>query len=313
MDNSELILDEDLFSKLVDFLKSKGRSYNTVVNYSNTMRRFFKKYKVLNQKTLRSILKEIKHQNQRAVLSLIKNYCDYIGNGFTFVIPSVKQKHRKLPKLVTIEQVKIMIKSAPAPYDLMLRCIFNMGSGLRISEAIKLSWNHIRWPDWIADKNHYGIALIRSGKGDKDRVVNIPKNLMSDLYEYAKSKGVLNEFGIPVGNMIFKVGKLHKFKPELFASNRERWKQEYIKQASDWFRYNIINKHCKKAIGLPKGEKFTVHHLRHVKSTYLYEVEKIPIERIQQLLGHSDISTTLIYTKVNPISTFDLIKDTEEV
>jgi len=61
------------------------------------------------------------------------------------------------------------------------------------------------------------------------------------------------------------------------------------------------------------GKSIKIHSLRHSKATYLYEVDKVPIERIQLLLGHSNLATTMIYTKVNPISTFDMIKDTKEI
>jgi len=63
---------------------------------------------------------------------------------------------------------------------------------LRVSEVIKLSWNHIRWIDWLRKKDGMGVAEIKSGKGMKDRVVNIPKKLMQDLYDYADKLGKLN-------------------------------------------------------------------------------------------------------------------------
>ena len=105
----------------------------------------------------------------------------------------------------------------------------------------------------------------------------------------------------PILNMQWKK-KHHNLKTE-------QEKNEYIKQAYDWFRYNIIHNHCEKAI----GRKVKVHGLRHSRATYLYEIEKVPIERIQLLLGHADIATTMLYTKVNPISTFELLKKTTEI
>ena len=303
----ELELSRDFFYKMIDYMKAKAYSTNTIKSYSINLKKISKQYKILNDDTIRKILKTIKHQNQRAVLVLINDYCYFNKIDFRVVLPKMKAKPRGVPKTLTIDEIKLMIKSAPRPYDLMIRCIFNAGAGLRISEGIKLGWSKIRWVDWLKNKD-YGIALIKDSKGGKDRVVNIPKKLVQDLYYYAKEKNVLNEFGIPTGNMIFKCGT-ENFKPDLMHNNLEAWKDEYLVTSYNWFRYNILEKYCEKAL----GKKINIHSLRHSRATYLYEVEKVPIEKIQQLLGHADIKTTLIYTQVDPKSTFELIKNTGEV
>ena len=118
----------------------------------------------------------------------------------------------------------------------------------------------------------------------------------------------MNEFGVPNGSMIFDCD-LKDFRHDLFITNRSRWKHLAIQHGYDWFRHNIVKKYCEKAL----GHKINIHQLRHRRATYLYEVEGVPIERIQELLGHSDIKTTLIYTKVSIKDTFELIKNTGEI
>lgn len=292
---------------MVDYATAKGYSLNTVKTYSQYLKKIIKKNKVLNRDVVRMLLKKMKHQNQRAVLVLINDYCYYANIEFRMIIPKIKSKPRNLSKFVSIEEVKIMVNCAPKPYDLMIRCIFNIGAGLRISEAIKLSWNHINWIDWIKNKS-YGTCLIKNPKGKKDRINNVPQRLMADLYEYAKELKILNEFGIPTGAMIFECN-LKNFKPDLLRNNRDVWKQHAIRHAYDWFRYNILQKHCEKAL----GHKVNIHQLIHRRCTYLYAVEKLPIERIQKLRNHSDIKTTLIYTDVDIEDTFDMIKNTNEI
>ncbi len=294
--------------QIIEWMTIKGYSYNTIRQYRHTLKTLQSKYKRVGNINLRRIIKSFTHQNQRAVLHLINNFCFDKAIDFRLLIPRIKIKPRKTPEIYSIDEIKLMISAAPSPYDLTLRCIFNMGAGLRVSEIIKLSWNHIRWPDWLKDKSNYGICIIKSGKGSKDRVVNIPSNLMNDLYEYAKKKRVLNEFRIPVGGMIFSFNSMN-YKEDVRKNNLNKWKEEYLKHCYDWFRYNIIQQKCEKAL----GKRIKIHSLRHSKATYLYEVEKVPIERIQLLLGHSNLSTTMIYTKVNPISTFDMIKNTKEI
>ena len=131
---------------------------------------------------------------------------------------------------------------------------------------------------------------------------------MHDLYEYAKECKVLNEFGIPSGSMIFKFGG-GDFKPDLRNYDMERWKHEYVKSKYNWFRYHILQQKCEKAL----NKKLKIHSLRHSRATYLYEVENVPVEKIQILLGHSSLNTTMLYTKINPRSVFEMIKDTKEV
>lgn len=302
-----LQLDKDFFYKIIDFMEAKHYSSNTIKAYSSFLRTISKKYKVLNDETSIKIFKKIQHQNQKAVITLINDYCHLYSIDFRVVMPRMKQKPRKIPEKLSIEEIKLMIEAAPKPYDLMIRCIFNLGAGLRISEILKLCWHDIRWADWINNRE-YGIVHIRNSKGGKGRINNIPKQLMDDLYEYAKELRILNEFGMPTGNMIFQcVGG--NFKPELMANNLELWKERYITSSYNWFRYNILQKHCEKAL----GKKINIHMLRHSRATYLLEVEKIPIERIQQLLGHADIGTTLIYTQIDPKSTFEMIKNAKEI
>ena len=310
----ELELTRELYLNMLSWMMPKY-ALTTIHNRAAFLKRIFNSYKVLNNDTLRKIMKLIKAQDKRACLVMINSYCYDNEIPFHIIIPSTKRQAIKLPEILSPAEIKLMINSAPAPYDLAIRCIFNMGAGLRISEIIKISWDHIRWIDWLSKKENYGIAVIKSGKGSKDRIVNIPRKLMSDLYEYAKSENVLNEFGIPVGGMMFPFGSLDKnnnlIRSMQPAGNTydERWKTQYITSRYNWFRYHILQLHCEKAL----NKHIKIHSLRHSRATYLYEYENVPIEKISILLGHSSLNTTMLYTRVNPRSVFELIKDTKEI
>lgn len=301
-------LDKETCRDIIDWMKVKGYSYATIRQYTCTLKQLSINDGEISNENLRKVIKKFKHQNQRAVLYIINNYCFDKGIDFRLLIPKIKVKPRKMPEILSLEEIKVMIDSAPHPFNLAIRCLFNMGAGLRISEIIKFSWSNIRWADWLSNQENYGIALIKSGKGSKDRVVNIPSNLMKDLYSYAKEQNNLNENQIPTGGMIFPMGN-SEWKQELKETNLDQWKNEYLSYAYFWFRYNILHKYCEKAL----NKHLKIHSLRSSRATYLYEIEKVPIERIQLLLGHSSISTTMIYTKVNPISTFEMLKNTKEI
>lgn len=302
-------LTDNIGLELMEWMHIRGYSYNTIRQYRHTLKQIQKNHQYIDNENLRKIIKKFKHQNQRAVLHMINDYCYDKNFDFVLRIPRIKTKPRKTPEIYSAGEIKMMINSAPKPYDLAIRCIFNIGAGLRVSEMIKLSWGDIRWIDWLQDQENYGIVVIKAAKGSKERVVNIPNQLMKDLYQFAKEENVLNEFRIPNGSMIFPILSKQWKKNSQISLKTEEQKNQYIRQAYDWFRYHIIRKHCEKAI----GRRIKVHSLRHSRATYLYEYEKVPIERIQLLLGHADIATTMLYTKVNPISTFEMLKKTSEI
>jgi len=307
----ELLLTKELFIDIVNWMRSKY-AMSTIKARASFLKMLFKKYKVLNRSTLKQMNKSFRYQHQRAAITTVNNFCYDNDIDFNIRVPSVKTQAKKLPDIFSPVEIKLIVEAAPKPYDLAIRCIFNVGAGLRVSEIIKMSWNHIHWADWIKNKEHYGIASIKSGKGSKDRIVNIPKQLMLDLYTYAKEKKVLNEFGIPTGGMIFPFDletQTKIYKKDLLNTDIERWKDMYVKSRYDWFRHNIIKKYCEKAL----NKKIKVHLLRHSRATYLHVIEGVPIEQIQILLGHASMNTTMIYTRINPKQVFDNLKETKEI
>ena len=307
----ELALTNELGSNIIGWMQSKY-SVTTQKQRRYYLKRLFVEYPILNQESLKKIMKKVKHQHQRACLVMINSYCYDNNIPFNIRIPSIKKQYVKIPVILSSAEIELLIKATPKPYDLAIRCIFNFGAGLRISEIIKLSWDHIRWVDWLRNQESYGVALIKSGKGSKDRVVNIPKALMKDLYSFAKEQDVLNEFRIPTGGSIFKFGTLSVCLTKRLQGlnpKDERLQAEYLQAKYNWFRYNILQKHCEKAI----NKKIKIHSLRHSRATYLHEYENVPIEDLQILLGHKSITTTMIYVKVNPLSVFEKLKETKEI
>jgi integrase len=131
---------------------------------------------------------------------------------------------------------------------------------------------------------------------------------MNDLYEYAKEQDVLNEFQLPVGAMIFPFGA-RVLPIDIPADKLNQWRHDYVQEKYNWFRYNILQKCCEKAL----NKHIKIHSLRHSKATYLYEIEGVPVEKIQILLGHASLNTTMLYTKINPRGVFEMLKDTKEV
>lgn len=302
----ELKLDDELLAKLKEYMTAKQSPYNTIQTYGYQLGKLFREHNILSQATLPKMLSTRKHQTQRAIFPLINRYCFDNNIPFRVTLPKIsRQKKRMTVKILPLEEVEIMIKSASKPYDLMLKCIFKIGGGLRVSEAIRLGWSHFNWTVWV---NTGGVGKVRivDSKGD-DRLINVPKVLMEELYEYAKTNHSLNEFGVPNSGMIFDFDHRYnsRFKPKLKAYDFARWKSEYIQHAYKYFRYHVLKKECIPAL----GHHVKIHQLRHTRATQLYDEEDIPIEIIQKLLGHKEITTTMIYTEISNKKVFEAMKD----
>ncbi len=304
----ELELNKRLLNDIRAYMLAKKYPFNTLRTYGCTLRKIFRENKVLNKQVINKLLKNFTHQNQRAVLILIRKYCYDNDIDFRIIVPSInRQKKKRTIKTLPLSEIDIIIKAAPKPYDLMLKCIFRIGGGLRISEAIKLCWSNFKWANWLSERKTGGVE-IKDSKSDA-RLITVPEKLMNDLYDYAKERRILNEFGVPIGGMIFNFNKCYigEYKKELRHNNIERWKNMYIQHAYNWFRYNILQKHCEKAVGHP----IRIHSLRHTRATQLYDQKDIPIEIIQKLLGHKEITTTMVYTEVSNKHIFNAMKDIE--
>ena len=132
-------------------------------------------------------------------------------------------------------------------------------SGFRLSELINLKVKDIDFNE--------GVGWVRKGKGSKDRMVIVSKTLLKELKKFVKDKDK-NEY-------IFTNNKNKPFSPRNI--------QLILKKAQR--KSNI-------------GKNIHPHMLRHSFATHLLE-DGVDIRKIQELLGHSDLSTTQIYTKVS--------------
>jgi integrase/recombinase XerD len=168
------------------------------------------------------------------------------------------KKIKSLPKVLTKQEIKELFKATRFGRNrLMLQ--FMYGSGARVSEVVKLKVEDIN----IKERT----AMIRSGKGAKDRMIILSKDWIKDLKKYFKKKKIKSEFVFSKKN-----GKC------LSTDTVQRIVRDSAKKAG-------IQKHV------------TPHSLRHSYATHLLEAGT-NIRYIQSLLGHSNLNTTQIYTNV---------------
>ena len=295
MDKIELT--NDLRQDILDYITNIDGgvvSMNTIKSYSNIIDRIFDCYGVLDRTTTKQMLKRWNKKTKiRAVLSKINEYLDYNDMDYIIKLPKSKRNPKHIPDIITREELKDVIDKMPEVAGLIVSCIFNIGAGLRISEIINLKWNDISWEDWSIENKTINVKIKNSKRG-KDRIVQIPHFTTAELFEYAKKIDCLNEEGIPTGSNIFDFDS-DAFKKQLKLLEPEIWKHEYTIHSYDFIRHNIINRYFKSI----NNKHITAHSLRHSRASELYNKYNIPIATIQKWLGHTDISTTMIYIHVS--------------
>jgi integron integrase len=250
--------------------------------------------------------REVSASTQRqALAALLFLYQKALSIELPFVdnIARAKQSQR-LPCVLTQEEVTRLWQQIPetSVRGLVLKLLY--GCGLRISEALKLRVKDI---DFGA-----GSITVRAGKGNKDRVVMLPQSLGPQLRELLAQREQWHAVDLALGRADVDLpDSLHRKYPR--AHLALGWQFVF---ATEHFpicpRSGAVRRHhlredgvqrlmakAVKAAGICKPA--TPHTLRHSFATHLLQA-RYDIRTIQELLGHSDVETTMIYTHVLPVS-----------
>jgi integrase len=314
----QIELSDSLFNSLQEFMVAKGLSANSYRNYSYSLNKLFKDYKIISQSNINKILSSKNKQGNRiynnpskmAIFTLLNQYCIQNNIPFNIRLPKFNRKQRQLINVPSFEEVQKIINNVPKPYNLMLRVIYNFGAGLRISEFARLSWSTecIDWAKWLEERRDVKCFINKSKRG-VSRFVNVPKNLVEDLYKYAGETVGYNELGLPNSQGFMFNFDSENFSPELFKENIEKWRIEYVRNVERFVDYHVLRKYCTKII----GRKIHIHQLRNSRATYLYNVESLPLEVIQKLLGHKSIETTRVYVDISFEKVEDMMKGVKSI
>jgi integron integrase len=237
-------------------------------------------------------------QNQ-AMNALVFLYKRVLRHSLDGVIDAVRaQKKRNAPVVMTREEVAAVISLMEGTPQLIAKLLY--GSGLRIMEAVQL-----RVKDIDFDMKQ---VTVRSGKGDKDRFTTFPVSLTPFLQNHLGRVRTLHQQDLAQGRgEVYLPNALARKYP----TAAKEWIWRYVFPARDVSvdpRSGVVRRHhvdpsvIKKAIkvavrrsGLKK--QISAHTFRHSFATHLLQ-RGTDIRTIQQLLGHSDVKTTMIYTHV---------------
>lgn len=237
-------------------------------------------------------------QNQ-ALNALVFFYDKALERPLGELGPMARAKRpKRLPVVLSTAKVKRLLGVMEGVYGLIAALLY--GTGMRLLECLRL-----RVQDVEFDRN---LILVRRGKGDKDRVVPLPAAVAPGLKAHLEGVRRLHEADLAEGRgeVVLPDALARKYP----AAGRE-WGWQFVfpsgrlsvdPRSGETRRHHLHEDSVQKAIraGVVKAgveRKASCHSLRHSFATHLLE-RGHDIRTVQELLGHSDVSTTMIYTHV---------------
>jgi integron integrase len=213
-------------------------------------------------------------------------------------IDGVVRAKRKpyIPVVLSREEVDRIIHCLHDPYDLVVKLLY--GCGLRLSECMKLRIHNFNFD--------HNLVTIHDGKGKKDRTIPLPITIAPDLKRQVERVILQHQADLDNDcNGAFIPGILEKKFKNAGKELVWQWffpakELTYVAETNESRRYHLHETHVQKAIkrGVGKSKvlkRATAHTFRHSFASHLLQAN-YDIRTIQELLGHSDVRTTMIYT-----------------
>ncbi|MGR3174257.1 MAG: integron integrase [Candidatus Scalindua sp.] len=297
-------------------IRIKHYSYRTERTYLEWIKRFFKytieikgkdlslskpdSFDIKDYLSYLAIKKNVSSSTQnQAFNALLFLYRHILSIEVNDLGKTVRAKRGpKLPVVLTVKEVQKLFQHVEGIHFLFIQLLY--GSGLRLMELARL-----RIQDIDFEMNN---IAVRDGKGNKDRYTILPDYVKTHLKEHFKKVEELHEKDLKDG---YGEGLLPNALDRKYPSAGKEWRWQYIFPSARLSvdprrgkirRHHISEKAIQSAIAnAVKKAKIskhaTVHTLRHSFATHLL-LNGVNLREIQELLGHKNINTTMIYTHV---------------
>lgn len=210
------------------------------------------------------------------------------------------RRKQRIPVVMTREEVNGVLAKLEFDTQKWLVASLLYGCGLRLSEALRLRVKDVDFGQ--------GIIVIRDAKGGKDRIVPLPKRLIEPLRKQLLHAKEVHSTDLTAG--LGRVSLPFALSRKYPSADRE-WAWQYVfpsvkvsmdPRSGDLKRHHLYDSFMqaavkKAALNAGLAKRITCHTFRHSFATHLLENGR-DIRLIQELLGHSDVKTTMIYTHV---------------
>jgi integron integrase len=301
-----------LLDQYSEFLRNRHYSLRTEKTYVGWVRQYILYHKkrhpremgvaeindfithLVNQKTISA---STQNQAISAILFLYRNVLG-IKLDETALIPIRPTKPKRVPTVLSRQEAKQVIAKMDGIYKVMAQLMY--GSGLRLMEVMRLRVKDLDF----ANRQ----IIVRDGKGENDRVTMFPDVLLEPLRLHLKQVKAHHELDLARGyGTVYLPYALERKYPN--ASREFAW--QYVFPAPDLSidplsgavqRHHLnessLQKAVKQAAKRAQIDKpVSPHTFRHSFATHLLE-NGYDIRTVQELLGHKDVKTTMIYTHV---------------
>jgi integron integrase len=300
-----------LLDQLRDSLRVRHYSRRTEATYLYWVRRFIlfhqKRHplemgeqEITEYLTFLAVKKHVAPSTQnQALAAILYLYKEVLERDLEWMDGIVRAKRaERIPEVLSPTQVCQLLDCIEGTNQLIARLLY--GTGMRLMEGLRLR---------VCDVDfQYRQITVRSGKGNKDRVTVLPDSLIEPLQSHLRRVKDLHERDLAEGfGRVYLPYALERKYPN--AAREWLWqyvfpstKRSIDPRANVERRHHVAEKNLQRAIKQAAAEiglsrRVSTHTLRHSFATHLLENGN-DIRTVQELLGHSDVKTTMIYTHV---------------